>query len=178
MTLFQQVSSLVASILLSSACCLAQPAGSIIPMEAQKRLDHIIGNWSFRTDYLGQNGDVRRSVTGIEEATYLIGKQVVELTTRLSGATSKGWLFYDLTQERFQLTSVDARGDLWILSGGLEEYVITSEPKKQRNGRELTIRFTHRNIKEDSFEAVMETSIDGGESWWKRSIQYLKRENN
>ncbi|MDG2170177.1 MAG: hypothetical protein P8L44_19885 [Opitutales bacterium] len=62
-----------------------------------------------------------------------------------------------------------------MLTGGLDEYVISSTPKKQPNGRELTIRFTHTNIQEDSFEAIMETSIDGGKSWWARYRQYLTR---
>ncbi|QXD23901.1 hypothetical protein F7C95_18615 [Opitutia bacterium ISCC 51] len=61
------------------------------------------------------------------------------------------------------------------IAGGLDEYVITSILKKQAHGHELTIRFTHTNIQQDSFEAVMETSIDGGKSWWTRYRQYLTR---
>ncbi len=38
------------------------------------------------------------------------------------------WMFYNFAESKFYLTSVDARGDLWVLSGGLDEYVITSEP--------------------------------------------------
>ena len=154
----------------------AQPANQPLPEEAKKRLDHIIGRWTFKTDTLGRNGEVRRTVEGTEEAKYIIEGRVVELTTVVNGMVSKGWLFYNVAEKKFYLTSVDGRGDLWILSGGLDEYVITSQPKKQRNGRELTIRFTHDNIEEDSFEALYETSIDGGKSWWQRSRQYLTRE--
>ena len=148
-----------------------------IPEEAQKRLNHIIGKWELKTEYLGRNGEVRRTVTGTEEARFIIDDKVVELTTTIpeQNQFSKAWQFYNAAEEKFYLTSVDAKGDHWVLSGGLDEYVITSQPRTQANGRELTIRFTHTNIQENSFEAVMETSVDGGKSWWTRYRQYLNR---
>ena len=161
-------------LLILSACpILAQS----IPEEAQKRLNHIIGKWELKTEYLGRNGEVRRTVTGTEEAKFIIEDKVVELTTTIpeQNQFSKAWQFYNTAEGKYYLTSVDAKGDHWVLSGGLDAYVITSLPKKQANGRELTIRFTHTNIQEDSFEAVMETSIDGGQSWWTRYRQYLTR---
>lgn len=154
----------------------AQPKNTEIPEEAQKRLDHMIGRWLLKTDYLDRNGEVRRTVNGTEEAKYIIDKRVVELTTTIQNTNSKGWVFYNINEQKFYLTSVDSSGDLWILSGGLDAYIITSQPKKQPNGREVTIRFTHSNIQEDSFEAVMESSIDGGQTWWTRYRQYLTRE--
>ena len=158
------------------AFALSLPAQTI-PEEAQNRLNHIIGKWELKTEYLGRNGEVRRTVSGREEAKFLIEDKVVEITTTIpeQNQFSKAWQFYNVAEGKFYLTSVDAKGDHWVLSGGLEQYVITSQPKKQANGRELTIRFTHKNIQENSFEAVMETSIDGGESWWTRYRQYLTR---
>ncbi|MDP6042642.1 MAG: hypothetical protein QGG64_29090 [Candidatus Latescibacteria bacterium] len=153
-----------------------QPKKTSIPEEAQKRLDHMIGKWHIKTDYLNPNGEVRRTVEGTEEAKYIIDKRVVELTTTVQNSYSKGWVFYNINEQKFYLTSVDGNGDLWILSGGLDAYIITSQPKKQPNGREITIRFTHSNIQEDSFEAVMESSIDGGQTWWTRYRQYLTRQ--
>ncbi len=173
---YRIVFTCIIAIILQPLGVLAQSTNTKIPEEAQKRLDYMVGRWYFKTDYLTRNGDVRKSMEGTEEAKYIIDGRVVELTTVVSGATSKGWLFYDATQEKFYLTSVDGRGDLWVLSGGLEAYVITSQPKRRANGREMIIRFTHSNIQEDSFEAVMESSIDGGESWWTRSKQYLTRD--
>ena len=153
----------------------SQPTDSSIPEEAKTRLDHIVGKWKFRTDYLDRNGDVSRSVNGFEEANYIIGNSVVELTTTVNGSVSKGWMFYNSEERSFQLTSVDGSGIYWKFSGGLEEYVITSDPKRRTNGREITLRFTHLEIEEDSFQAVMESSIDGGKTWWTRSRQYLER---
>ena len=75
----------------------------------------------------------------------------------------------------FHLTSVDSRGDLWLLSGGLDDYVITSEPKARPNGGEMIIRFTHDETDADHFSSTMETSIDNGESWRKAVLQDLVR---
>jgi hypothetical protein len=154
----------------------AQAPGSSqeIPEEAQKRLDHIIGRWHFKTDILSSKGDVRRTVEGTEEATFIIDRRVVELTTSVpaQNSVSKGWLFYNVAEEKFYFTSVDDKGDHRVFTSGLEKYQITSQPKLQGNGRELIVRFTHQNIEDDSFEAI----IDGGESWWIRSKQYLSRE--
>ena len=126
----------------------APPSKTSIPEEAQQRLDHMVGRWNFKTDFLSRNGDVRRTVHGTEEAKYIIEGRVVELTTTLpeQNIHSKGWLFYNSSEQQFYLTSVDNNGDHWILSGGLDLYQITSQPKKQPTGRELIIRFTHQNI--------------------------------
>lgn len=176
MDVYRVISSCVVAFILQSIVAQAQPATQgTIPPEAQKRLDHLVGHWQFKTDYLNRDCEVKRSIQGTEEARYLIEKRVVELTTVVTGKTSKGWLFYDTTQKEFVLTSVDGRGDLWVLKGGLEAYVITLQPKLQAFGQEMTIRFTHTNILKDSFEAIMESSIDGGKTWWKRSKQYMTR---
>ncbi|MDG2170178.1 MAG: hypothetical protein P8L44_19890 [Opitutales bacterium] len=58
------IQPLFVCILLLPGCC-ALIAQSI-PEEAQKRLNHIIGEWELKTEYLGRNGEVRRTVTGTE----------------------------------------------------------------------------------------------------------------
>ena len=125
----------------------------------------------------GRDGQVVRTSTGRDTAKYIIPGRVVELTTENldQGSVSKAWMFYKVAAGKYYLTSVDARGDLWILSGGLDEYVLTSEPRPNPRGGTTLIRFTHTNIEQDSFEAVMEMSRDGGKTWWKRSRQYLTR---
>ncbi len=65
-----------------------------------------------------------------DTAEYIIDSRVAELTNEdlATGSISMAWMFYNFAESKFYLTSVDARGDLWVLSGGLDEYVITSEP--------------------------------------------------
>ena len=102
---------------------------------------------------------------------YVIPGRVVELTTEnlAQGSISKAWMFYNVAEGQYYLTSVDAKGDLWVLSGGLDDYVLTSKPRPHPRGGTTMIRFTHTNIEQDSFEAVMEMSRDGGRTWRKRS---------
>ena len=147
-----------------------------LPPEAKRRLDHHIGEWDVRTEVLGRDGQVVRTTRARDSARYIIADRVVELTTETdAGRVSKAWIFYKVAEGKYCLTSVDARGDLWTLSGGLDEYVITSEQKPHPRGGTTMIRFTHSNIRPDSFEALMETSRDGGKTWWKRSRQLLTR---
>ena len=153
----------------------AQPKPVDLPPEAKARLDHHIGEWDIRTEHLDRNGATTRTSTGADTARYIIDGRVVELTTKSASGVSKAWMFYNVAEQKFYLTSVDARGDHWTLTGGLDQYVITSNPRPRPRGGTMTIRFTHTNIKEDSFEALMETSIDGGKSWWQRSRQYATR---
>ena len=128
---------------------------------------------------LDPNHSLRRSRLGTgarDSARYIIADRVVELTTETdAGRISKAWIFYNVAEGEYRLTSVDARGDLWTFSGGLDKYVITSEPKPHPRGGTTMIRFTHSNIEPDSFEALMENSRDGGKTWWKRSRQLVAR---
>ena len=148
-----------------------------IPAEARHRLDHHIGVWDIRTGYLDRAGDVARTVLGVDTARYIIPGRVVELTTAIEEVSfvSKALVFYSIPTQEYTLTSVDARGELWILKGGLDEYVITSPPKTQEDGRVITIRFTHIDIEENSFTAVMEFSYDEGRTWQVGYNQYLSR---
>jgi len=154
----------------------AQGGPQPLPAEAQKRLDHHVGEWDVRTEILGREGQTLRTTTARDTAEYIIPGRVVELTTVSNEQTvSKAWMFYNAAAEKFYLTSVDARGDLWILTGDLDEYVLTSEPKPHPRGGTLTLRFRHSEIKPDSFKALMEMSRDGGKKWWIRSRQTLTR---
>ena len=157
--------------------CLARQTAAEYPAEAKNRLEHIIGKWQSRWEYLDSTGAVVGSITGSEEAKYLIGEQVVEMTTVVPArnSTSKAWMFYNQNEQKFYLTSVDAKGDFWLLTGGLDQYVIVSQPKRQPDGRDMIIRFTHSNIQHDSAEALMEYSFDDGKSWRTGFRQYLTR---
>ena len=155
----------------------AQSAPPELPAEARKRLDHHIGQWDVQTEFIGRDGQVVRTTAARDTAAYIIDARVVELTNEdlARGSISKAWMFYNFAESKFYLTSVDAAGDLWVLSGGLDEYVITSEPRPHPRGGTTQIRFTHSNIEQDSFDAVMEMPRDGGKTWWKRSRQRLTR---
>ncbi len=173
--------ALVVLMLLGLAAGLSgQGSPADIPAEARQRLDHHVGVWDIRTEYLDQAGDVVRTVVGVDTARYIIPGRVVELTTAIDelGFVSKAWVFYSIPTREYVLTSVDARGELWVLKGGLDEYVVTSPPKSQEDGRVVTIRFTNIDIEENSFTAVMEFSHDEGRTWQVGYNRYLTRRSS
>ena len=99
-----------------------QPAPKPLPAEAQKRLDHHIGEWDVRTELLGRDGQVVRTTTARDSARYIIPGRVVELTneTLPQGRISKAWMFYNNAEAKFYLTSVDGSGDHWVLEAELD----------------------------------------------------------
>ncbi len=168
---------LFAALVSLAAPLAAQREPAELPPEAARRLEAIVGSWDSTWQWLGPDGEVVRTLVGTEEASWAIEGRVVLLATAVPevGSESRSLMYYSEIDERFHLVSVDARGDLWLLSGGLEAYVITSEPKPQPDGSELTIRFTHDESDPDRFTAVMETSNDGGRTWRKAVHQELVR---
>ncbi len=161
---------------LPAASALGQPPNEI-PAEAQRRLEMIIGDWQSTWEHLDADGNVIHKSEGTESARWTIEDRVVEMTTVVPdrGSTSKALMFYNQIEEQFYLISVDQRGDLWLLSGGLDSYVITSRPHRQPDGSEMMIRFTHFEDDDDHFRAVMESSSDDGATWTKRTHQTLVR---
>lgn len=148
-----------------------------IPAEAKKRLEHHIGKWTATTEYVDQEGKVFHTAVAHDEAKYTIEGRVVELTSYVpeQNHTSKAWFFYSIPEATWYLTSVDNHGDLWVLSGGLDDYIITSRPKPHPEGGTIIIRFTHLNIEADSFDAIMESSRDEGKTWTKVFNQRVER---
>ena len=148
-----------------------------IPAEAKRRMEHSLGHWEVRAEHFDAEGKVVRTSGWENSAEYLLEGRLVLLTHNAPklGSISKTLVFYSDSEEKWYLVDVNQKGDLWILSGDLDREVITSEPKKREDGRTVIIRFTHENIKDDSFEALMEYSYDGGASWTKGSRQYLTR---
>ena len=153
-----------------------QPNGEL-PEEARKRLEHAIGKWEVTTKFYNADGEVIRENKGIDTNRYVIPGRLIEhnIANSEGVTTARGQMFYNVREEKFCVTSVDANGDLWILTGGLDTFVLTSRPREQPNGTVMMVRFTHENIEEDSFEAQMEISRDGGETWRKGYRQFIKR---
>ena len=85
----------------------------------------------------------------------------------------KGLWFYNTADERFYLISVSGEtGELWTMSGSLDEWTITSRPKPRPGGSEVIIRFHHYEVTDDAFRATMEYSRDGGATW---TVGYRQR---
>ena len=149
--------------------------------EAQQRLDYLIGSWDVVSDILDADGNVRQTRRSFEVTEPLIGNKVLMTTSHApDGTMRKSLRFYDEQENAFYQIDVGAAGDVYILSGGMAEYVMTTQPRSTRRGGTVMYRFTHTNIQPHSFEATMETSADGGRTWAQanRSQRLVRRRPN
>jgi hypothetical protein len=157
-------------------------AGSVVAQnadhaaEAQQRLDYLIGSWDVISDVLDPNGNVMRTRRSFDVTEPLIGNKVLLTTSHAAdGTIRKSLRFYDEQENTFYQIDVGAAGDVYVLTGGMEEYVMTTQPRSTRRGT-IMYRFQHTNIQPNSFEATMETSRDGGETWTRsNTFQRLER---
>lgn len=147
----------------------AQDAGHAA--EAQQRLDYLVGSWDVISETLDADGNVLRTRRSLDVTEPLIGNKVLMTTSQApDGTIRKSLRFYDEQEDTFYQIDVGAAGDVFILSGGMAEYVMTTQPRSTRAGGTIMYRFTHHNIQPDSFEATMERSVDGGRTWTKANI--------
>ncbi|MEZ5330605.1 MAG: hypothetical protein R2991_00830 [Thermoanaerobaculia bacterium] len=169
--------ALLACAALTPLAALAQDAPASPPPEAVRRMEHVLGRWESTWEWVDAEGTVVYVEHGTETGRWALEGRLLELTTEIEGrdGPSKGWMFWNAPAERFQLVSVGWDGDLWILSGGLEEYVIASEPKAMPDGKTLQIRFTHGEAGPDTLTAVMEMRGSSEEPWTVRVRQTMVR---
>lgn len=119
-----------------------------LPAEARRRLDHLVGSWRFQTEYLDSSGKTVRTVSAVDTVRYVLDGRVAEMVSRVPELQlhSRGWWFYNPAQGSFNLVSLNRDGGVWQLSGGLDRFVITSDPRLQKDGSKVVIRFTHYDI--------------------------------
>lgn len=172
-----RVLTLLALVAVTTSAAAQTPGPRPYPEEALRRLRHLEGVWRMESDLVNRAGEVVRTEVIVDTLAWLVPDRILGLTSHQPGsnAASKGMWFYDTVGERFYLVSVGPAGELWTMSGTLDEWTITSLPKLRPNGREVIIRFHHHDITEDSFAATMEQSIDGGETWRVGYRQRLTR---
>ncbi len=155
--------------------------GTDLPEEARIRIDYLLGTWDVYDEILNEDGDVIETSHAINHTGYFLGDSV--LVTSIipdQGPVRKTIRFFDKEKEVFYEISVGMEGDLFILSGDLDEYVMNFTSRAMRDGVYPRGRFHHINIEPNSFEATMEVSMDGGETWTKRTNrkQRLVRRTN
>lgn len=149
-----------------------------LPDEARSRIDYLVGTWDVYEDTLDENDNVVETAHSVNITEYFIGDSVL-VTTIIpdEGAIRRTIRFYDKAAEIFYEISVGEEGDLFILSGGLERYVMNFKSRQVRDDRHALGRFIHTNIEADSFEAVLEVSRNDGKSWKrvKRKERLVRR---
>lgn len=137
-----------------------------LPEEARSRIDYLVGTWDAYDDVFDEEGNVIETTHSVHITEFFLGDSVL-VTSVIpdAGAIRKTIRFHDKSADIFYEISVGMEGDLYILSGGLQEYVMNFKSRQVRDGRYALGRFIHTNIEPDSFEAVMEVSRDDGETW-------------
>ena len=137
-----------------------------MPEEARYRIDYLVGTWDVYDEVLDEEGNVIETTHSVNVTEYFLGDSILQTTISPDeGQPRKTIRFYDKELKTFYEISVGKEGDLWILSGGLDEYVMNFKFRQRRDGRYTLGRFFHINIEPNSFDAVMEISRDDGETW-------------
>lgn len=149
-----------------------------LPEEARNRIDYLVGTWDVYDDELDDDGNVIGTTHSVNITGYFLGDSVL-VTTIVpdDGPIRKTIRFYDKGTETFYEISVGTEGDLYILSGGLDQYVMNFKSRRMREGRYPLGRFIHTNIEPDSFEAKLDVSYDDGRTWerMKRNQRLVRR---
>lgn len=140
-----------------------------LPEEARYRIDYLVGTWDVYEDTLDEDGNVIGTSHATHIIEYFLGDSVLQTTAIPDqGEVRKTIRFYDKELETFYEIGVGKEGDVWILTGDLETYHMTFKGRKpQANGSYILGRFFHTNFQPNSFEAILEISRDGGETWTK-----------
>lgn len=165
-------------LLVGSVVTAADSAASLpeLPDEARHRLEQVLGRWRVEAEFLAPDGSVARRVEWENRAEWVLDGRVVLLTHDAPAldVLSKAFVFYSAEDEEFYVVDVNRKGELWILSGGLDAFVLTSRPKRTDDG-EMIVRFTHDPGDDDSMLVRMEYSLDDGATWTLGQRQRLTR---
>ena len=150
------------------------------PAEARYRLDYLVGTWDVYDEVLDEDGNVIGTTHSINHTEYFLGDSVLQTTIIPDeGMPRKTIRFYDKEKGVFYEISAGTEGDLYILSGGPDEFIMTFTSRNLRDGVYPIGRFHHINIEPNSFEAYMEVSYDNGETWERvnRNSRLVRRTN-
>lgn len=152
-----------------------------MPAEARERLDYLVGTWDVYDEALDDEGNITKTTHSINVTEYFLGDSVLQTTIIPDeGPIRKTIRFYDKEKEIFYEISVGTEGDLYILSGSLDEYIMSFKSRTLRDGAYPTGRFHHINIEPNSFETYMEVSFDDGKTWNRlnRNSRLVRRTNS
>ena len=153
-----------------------QAAVEELPEVARERLEYAIGDWDVVGERLARDGSVGERIEGGMSATWLVPGRIVQMEDRDSQGGGRSWWVYDVPTQAWTLVSIGVEnGAVWVLRGNLDAWVITSEPRERPNGGTAMIRFTHHDIRPNSFRALQEVSFDEGETWTPVFRQTLTR---
>jgi len=134
---------------------------------AVQQLRQAAGRWNVTTTRYADNGAVAAVATGTWSFDWVVPDRV--LTGRAvipDWNQSAGMLFY-LNQRMYtlEMAQVGADGQLLVMTGAAGTETRTTEEIPLPDGRHMMQRHTRFKVTPNRFEAKLETSYDGGQSW-------------
>jgi hypothetical protein len=148
---------------LAQANALAPPALD----SAVEQLRQAAGRWNVTTTRFGDNGAVAAVATGTWSFDWVVPDRVLSGRAVIPDwSQSAGMLFY-LNERMFtlEMAEVGADGQLVVMSGPAGTESRTTAAIAMPDGRRMVQRHTRYGVSADRFEAKVETSYDGGQSW-------------
>ncbi len=148
----------------------AAGAGALNPPALDTAVDQLrqaAGRWNVTTTRYADNGAVAAVATGTWSFDWVVPDRVLSGRSAIPDWNqSAGMLFY-LNERVFtlEMAQVGADGQLVVMTGPAGTETRTTAPLALADGRHLVQRHTRYAVTADRFEAKMETSYDGGQSW-------------
>jgi hypothetical protein len=131
------------------------------------QLRQAAGRWNVTTTRYADNGAVAAVATGTWSFDWVVPDRVLSGRSAIPDWNqSAGMLFY-LNERIFtlEMAQVGADGQLVVMTGAAGTETRTTAPVVLADGRRKLQRPTRYGLSADRFEARMETSYDGGQSW-------------
>lgn len=160
----------LAAAVLAFFCLTTAEAGEMAPpalASAVQQLRQAAGRWNVTTTRYAENGAVAAVATGTWSFDWVVPDRV--LTGRAvipDWNQSAGMLFY-LNERMYtlEMAQVGADGQLIVMTGPAGAETRTTDAIALPDGRHVVQRHTRYGVTADRFEAKLETSYDGGQSW-------------
>jgi hypothetical protein len=142
----------------------APPEPSAIAVE---QLRHVIGLWNVETDFIGPGGRVMRTLTGQYRFGWVVPDRVVSGMSTIPELNQASAILFFVRpgDSEIEMASVAADGHLWRMIGPDTSETRTTPNTGMADGSTLMLRFTREQVTPNSFQARMQRSTDGGETW-------------
>ena len=147
-----------------------QPAQKPCSSPEASQFDFWIGNWELTWNDTSKGSN---TITKIMDGCAL-HENFFDPVLNYKG---ESWSVYSPTRKMWQQTWVDNSGAYIALTGKFEngEMILSTEPRKLQDGKELISRMVFYNITSKAFDWRWEASTDNGTTWKANWVIHYRR---
>jgi hypothetical protein len=169
--------ALVAALALLPAPAAEPPAAEAALAHSVEQLRASIGRWNVVTEFLKEDGNVAKKVTGTYEFAWVVPDRVASGKTEIPEMKQTSAILFYVNESKsiIEMASVGPDGKLWIMTGPLGGETRTSQAFPTQEGGTAQLRFTRSAVTPDTFESRMEYTEDGGKTWKPGNHQLFRR---